>query len=145
MKLIAKRFEELTNRELYEILKSRTEIFLLEQDIKCQDMDDTDYDSLHCFFLEDGRVIAYLRAFHQDDDRTIVKIGRVLTLEHGRGIGTELMEQSLRVIKERMDCRKVSMNAQKQAVRFYERLGFEVTSGDFLEEGVVHNVMEMEF
>ena len=145
MELIAKRFEELTNRELYEILKSRTEIFLLEQDIKCQDMDDTDYDSLHCFFMEDGRVIAYLRAFYQDDDRTIVKIGRVLTLEHGRGIGTELMEQSLRVIKERMHCRKVSMNAQKQAVRFYERLGFEVTSGDFLEEGVIHNVMEREF
>ena len=145
MELIVKRFEELTNRELYEILKSRTEIFLLEQDIKCQDMDDTDYDSLHCFFMEGGRVIAYLRAFYQDDDRSIVKIGRVLTLEHGRGIGTELMRQSLRVIKERMDCRKVSMNAQKQAVRFYERLGFEVTSGDFLEEGVVHNVMEKEF
>ena len=44
-----------------------------------------------------------------------------------------------------MHCRKVSMSAQKQAVRFYEKLGFEVTSGEFLEEGVVHNVMEKEF
>ena len=52
MKFISKKFKELTNVELYEILKSRAEIFLLEQNIVCQDMDDRDNESLHCFLLK---------------------------------------------------------------------------------------------
>ena len=49
MNLIVKVFDELTAAELYEILKSRAEVFMLEQNIKCQDMDNVDYKSIHCF------------------------------------------------------------------------------------------------
>ena len=141
MNLIAKQFNELTTTELYEILKARSEIFVIEQNIHYQDMDDVDYDSLHCFFVEDNKVIAYLRAFYEKDD--IVKLGRVLTLKHGNGVGRDLLEQSLIVIKEKMKCRKICMDAQKYAVGFYEKFGFKVTSEDFLEEGIVHNTMEL--
>ena len=51
MKFFAKEFSELSVCELYEIIKSRTEIFLLEQNIICQDLDDTDYKCLHCFVM----------------------------------------------------------------------------------------------
>ena len=54
MIFIAKKFDELTTKELYEILKSRIEIFAMEQNIHYQDMDNIDYDSLHCFFMENG-------------------------------------------------------------------------------------------
>ena len=142
MELYAKYFHELNTTELYEILKARTEIFAVEQNIIYQDMDNIDYDSLHCFFMEDGRVIAYLRAFYQDED--VVKIGRVLTVEHGHGIGRELMLQSLKAIKEKMKYKKITMDAQKYAVGFYEKFHFKVTSDDFLEEQIVHVVMELE-
>ena len=141
MNLIAKQFHELTTTELYEILKARSEIFIMEQHIHYQDMDDVDYDSLHCFFLEDNKVIAYLRAFYEQDG--IVKLGRVLTLKHGNGVGRDLLEQSLMAIKEKMKCRKICMDAQKYAVGFYEKFGFKVTSEDFLEEGIVHSAMEL--
>ena len=87
MKFIKKTFSELTVDELYEILKSRAEIFLLEQNIVCQDLDDLDRSSIHCFFAEENRAVAYLRAFSVDEDK--VKIGRVLTLEHGSGRGLQ--------------------------------------------------------
>ncbi len=144
MNLIAKKFEELDIAELYEILKARTEIFIMEQNIHYQDMDNVDYKSLHCFFMEENKVIAYLRAFYQEDNNDIVRIGRVLTLRHGNGIGRELMEKSIVAIKEKMKCKKISMDAQKHAVGFYEKFGFQVVSDDFLEEGVVHVVMELE-
>ncbi|OLA35011.1 MAG: GNAT family N-acetyltransferase [Firmicutes bacterium CAG:321_26_22] len=144
MNLIAKKFEELDIAELYEILKARTEIFIMEQNIHYQDMDNVDYKSLHCFFMEENKVIAYLRAFYQEDNNDIVRIGRVLTLRHGNGIGRELMEKSIVVIKEKMKCKKINMDAQKHAVGFYEKFGFQVVSDDFLEEGVVHVVMELE-
>lgn len=142
MELIAKTFEELDTRELYEILKARSEIFLLEQGIVCQDMDDEDYKSLHCFFTEEGKVTAYLRAFYID--KQTVKIGRVLTLKHGNGTGRELMNRSLKAIEEKMNCKKITVNAQKQAMGFYEKLGFKVTSDEFLEERVIHVKMDLE-
>lgn len=144
MDLISKKFEELNTKELYEILKARAKIFIMEQNIQYQDMDNIDYKSLHCFFMEDNKVIAYLRAFYQNNINDIVKIGRVLTLYHGKGIGRELLEKSLKAIKEKMQCNKIMMNAQKHAVGFYEKFGFKTTSDDFLEEGVIHRVMELE-
>lgn len=143
MELISKKFNELNTKELYEILKSRSEIFIMEQNIQYQDMDNIDYDSLHCFLMEDNRVIAYLRAFYQNDNKDIVRIGRVLTLKHGNGIGRYLMTQSLQTIKEKMKCKKISMDVQKHAIGFYEKFGFKTISDEFLEEGVIHVVMEL--
>ncbi len=144
MKLITKKFDELTTKELYEILKARSEIFHMEQNIHYQDMDDIDYQSLHCFFMENNKVIAYLRTFYQEDNQDIVRMGRVLTIKHGNGIGKELMEQSLKVIKEKMKCQKICGNAQKHALGFYEKFGFKAVSDDFLEEGVVHIAIELD-
>lgn len=143
MNLIAKKFDELTTKELYEILKARAEIFIMEQNIHYQDMDNIDYKSLHCFFMEENKVVAYLRAFYKDENRDVVKIGRVLTLKHGNGIGKDLMKQSIEAIKNIMTCKKICMNAQKHAEGFYEKFGFITTSSDFLEEGVVHVAMEL--
>ena len=95
MEFFAKTFDELTTKELYEILKSRSQIFTIEQNIHCQDMDDIDYNSLHCYIMDDNKVVAYLRAFSQDDNKYIVRVGRVLTLVHGNGLGKELMQKSI--------------------------------------------------
>lgn len=45
------------SKELYEILKAGAEIFIMEHNIQYRDIDDVDYESLHCFFIEDNRVI----------------------------------------------------------------------------------------
>lgn len=140
MEFFAKKFSELSNIEVYEIIRSRTEVFLLEQNIICQDLDGVDYESLHCFFLDGKRVTAYLRAFKSEGDTVIM--GRVLTLKHGKGLGRELMEKSVEAVKEHFTCQKISVHAQKQAEGFYEKTGFKTVSGEFLEEGVVHVTME---
>ena len=139
----AKTFDELSTSELYEIMKSRAEIFLLEQNIICQDLDDVDYKSLHCFFIDGNRVTGYLRAFLSDEENNIVTVGRVLTLKHRSGMGTELMNKSIEAIKKHFTCEKITVHAQKQAEGFYEKIGFVITSDEFLEEGVVHVTMEM--
>lgn len=143
MEFVSKEFSKLTTTELYEILKSRAEIFLLEQGIVCQDMDDVDYESMHYFFAEGKRVIAYLRAFICDKENNYVKIGRVLTLEHKKGLGSELMKKSIADINERINPSKIIVSAQKQAAGFYEKMGFVPVSGEYLEEGIVHIKMEL--
>lgn len=144
MDFFAKRFDELNTKELYELLKARSEIFVLEQNIRYQDMDDVDYKSLHCFLSDDKKVCAYLRAFYVDESCGFVKIGRVLTLRHGNGTGRKLMENSIHAIRQKMNCKKICLDAQKHAVGFYKKFGFKEVSGDFLEEGIVHVGMELE-
>lgn len=143
MELIVKSFSELSTVELYEILKSRLEIFMLEQNIICQDLDDVDYVSTHYFFMEEGRVVAYLRTF-KGESEDVLMMGRVLTLNHRKGVGSELTTKTIDQIKTTTNYKKISLHAQKSAIGFYEKLGFVVTSGEFLEEGVVHVTMELE-
>lgn len=144
MDFFAKRFDELNTKELYEILKSRSGIFVMEQNIRYQDMDDVDYKSLHCFLFDDGKIYAYLRAFYVDESCGIVKVGRVLTLHHGIGTGRKLLENSIQAIRQKMNCKKICLDAQKHAAGFYKKFGFKEVSGDFLEEGIVHVAMELE-
>ncbi len=142
MKFFSKTYDELSTDELYEILKSRLEVFLLEQHIICQDMDDLDRDSLHCFFVDGNRVTAYLRAFSSGDDA--VTVGRVLTLEHGKGLGSKLMKTSVQEIKRHFNNKKICVHAQKQAEKFYEKMGFTAVSDEYLKEGIAHVTMEMD-
>ena len=89
----SKYFEELSTNELYEILRARAEIFVVEQNCVYQDLDGIDYESLHVFAEEGGKVTAYLRAFYKDEDT--VQMGRVLTLRHGEGLGGKLLREGI--------------------------------------------------
>ena len=132
----AKFFHELTTTELYEILKSRAEIFVVEQNCVYQDLDDRDYQSLHVFCTQDGKVTAYLRAFRKEDET--VQIGRVLTLQHGTGLGSDLLKAGIREVRERFEPKRIYIEAQCYAVGFYAREGFRICTEEFLEDGIPH-------
>ena len=69
MEFVIKHFKELSTTELYEILKTRAEIFVVEQDCVYQDLDDNDQDAIHVFCWNDsGRVAGCLRVFWKDHD-----------------------------------------------------------------------------
>ena len=138
MKLVTKYFKELTTIELYEILKSRAEIFVVEQNCIYQDLDDIDYRSLHIYYESNGRVIAYLRAFEKNASAGIVQMGRVLTLTHGTGLGEKLLKDGISRIKEIMHPSSIYIEAQCYATGFYEREGFVISSDEFLEDGIPH-------
>lgn len=136
MNVVSKFFDELTTRELYEILKVRSEIFVVEQNCVYQDIDDIDYESLHLFFDENGRVEAYLRVFRKDADT--IQIGRVLTRKHGRGLGRLLLQEGINQVRKRWKPKKIYIEAQCYATGYYEREGFEICSDEFLEDGIPH-------
>lgn len=144
MNFIAKYFRELSLTELYGILMARSQIFIVEQHMHCQDIDGIDIKARHFFIEDDGKVLAYLRAFYDDDSKNVVRIGRVLSITHGVGLGADVMRKAIGDIKKNMICQKICLDSQKHAIGFYEKLGFKTVSGEFLEEGVVHVSMQLE-
>lgn len=143
MELAAKYFTDLSTVELYEILKARAEIFVVEQNCVYQDLDDLDYRSLHVFYKSGDHVTAYLRAFEKEDEKKVVQMGRVLTLEHGTGLGGRILKEGIAQIKEKMKTEEIYIEAQCYAVGFYEREGFQVCSEEFLEDGIPHVQMRL--
>lgn len=143
MKIVAKYFDELTTKELYELLKARAEIFVVEQNCVYQNLDDKDYHALHVFFEEEGKVMAYLRAFPKEAGT--VQMGRVLTRQHGTGLGGRLLKTGIEQIQKKMKAKQIFIEAQSYAIGFYERKGFRIVSDEFLEDGIPHVKMVLNF
>ncbi len=232
MKFESKKFEELTAEELYEILKSRNEIFVIEQECIFQDCDDRDY-GYHVFGRdESGRVAAYMRIYEIDEEPAVilfdgkaiwsgnlteeqiqagekmpdyhdaggqsdalgdrpeksgrqdapdgrsnaldgrpatldsrpnapdgrpnapdgrpskknartVQMGRVLTLEHGKGLGRELLEEGIRTAWNLMGADRIFIEAEDYVEGYYTKAGFVRTSDVFLKDDIPHVHMEL--
>lgn len=142
MRLITKFFNELTTRELYELLKVRSEIFVVEQNCIYQDLDDIDYESLQVFYEEDGKVLACLRIFSIGEDT--IKIGRVLSAKHGIGLGGKVLKAGLEKAISTYNPKKIVISAQCYATGYYEREGFTIRSEEYLEDGIPHVRMELD-
>ena len=141
MDFTIKHFNELSNRELYEILKTRQEIFIIEQNCPYMDIDDLDLDAMHIFSMnEEGRVTSCLRVFMKDENTA--QIGRVVTLVHGEGLGGKILHEGVRVALEDYQAEKIYLEAQTYAIGYYEKEGFRVISGEFDLDGIPHVEME---
>lgn len=138
MNLTVKKFDELTIDELYEILKARAEVFVVEQNCIYQDLDDKDRHSYHVFLNDDTGVAAYLRVVEKGISYEEVSIGRVLTVKRGCGLGERIMSEGIRVAKEKMNADKVKISAQTYAKGFYEKAGFRQASEEYLEDDIPH-------
>ena len=143
MQFVIKHFDDLTTIELYEILKTRFEIFVTEQECIYQDLDDKDQDAYHVFCWNDnGRVAGCLRVFWKDEAAGVAQIGRVVTLEHGLGIGGQMLHEGVELAINQFHAKKIYLEAQCYATGYYAKEGFEVVSDVFMEDGIPHVQME---
>jgi ElaA protein len=143
MKITTKTFEELTNKELYEILQLRSEVFVIEQDCIYQDIDGKDNRALHVLGWEDGNLVAYARCFQSGDYFEEAAIGRILVRENYRklGYGHKITKASIDAIKSKYEADKIKISAQTYLVIFYERHGFKTIGDRYLEDGIPHIAM----
>lgn len=144
-KLIIKKFDRLTPREVYEILKIRTAVFVVEQECPYQEVDGTDYDSLHVWLEENDEIVAYLRVFERDAENGTVQIGRVLSKRRGEGLGAKVMGYGIEAAQLEMGAKAIFIEAQTYALDFYKKFGFVPCGEEFLEDGIPHTPMTLTF
>ncbi len=142
--IIVKKFNELTNREVYEILSARCAVFVVEQECPYQDPDGKDLESYHLYISdENGKVQAYLRICPKGVAREDVVIGRVITVSRGTGLGGKLVKFAIQYAKEELKCNRIVIGAQVQAKGFYEKCGFISLEEYYMEDGIPHVMMHI--
>jgi len=128
-------FAELDAGTLYELLKLRAEVFVVEQECAYLDLDGRDPEpgTRHLWFSDAAGVTTYLRIL---DDGDVQRIGRVVTAARARGAGLagRLLLEALTVIGDR----PIVLDAQAHLVGFYGRYGFQQTGPEYLEDGIPH-------
>ena len=140
--ILIKKFEELTLNELYNIMKLRSIVFVVEQNCVYQDLDDIDKISYHFFIKGNGdNIKACLRIFVKDEETA--QIGRVVTDEKERrkGLASNLIKKGIEFCKKEMKKNKVYLEGQVYCKDLYLHLGFNIISDEFLEDGIPHYKM----
>ncbi|KAF2515480.1 GNAT family N-acetyltransferase [Flavobacterium zhairuonense] len=135
-----KPFEALTVNELYDLLKLRSEIFVVEQNCVYLDLDGKDKKALHLMGELDGRIVAYSRLFDAGISFDNASIGRVIVDANYRDkkFGHDLMRKAIAEIKSNFDKDKITIGAQLYLKKFYESHGFVQTSEMYLEDDIEH-------
>jgi len=136
-----KRFDELSLTQLYEITRSRYEVFIQEQKIICEEeLDGLDNKCIHVFLEEREKVVAYCRIVPKGINYENVSIGRVLVLKQFRrnGIAQEMLNVAVEYIKSNFQENKIVLSSQLYAKALYESVGFIITSDIYEEAGIPH-------
>ena len=142
-----KDFGLLSNQELYEILRLRSEVFVVEQTCIYQDMDGKDKDALHVIGTEHDEILSYARILKPNLESNSFSIGRVIVSEskRGSGEGHRLMTFCLNTVKELFFANEVYISAQAHLEKFYNYHGFQATGKRYLEDGIPHCEMVLNF
>ena len=138
-----KSFQELTVDELYELLRVRSEVFVVEQDCVYQDMDGDDQKSIHLWLTVADKVVALARVCPAGTHMKKISIGRVITTIRGKGYGKQIMLYAIDAAKEHFGARLIDIEAQEYAKGFYESVGFRRSSDAFMLDGIPHIKMTL--
>lgn len=138
-----KTFSQLTTKELYDLLQLRSEVFVVEQDCVYQDIDGKDQIALHVLGFKDEVLVGYTRIFKPGDYFELASIGRVVVKENERKhkYGYDIMDASIKTIKDVFNTTDIKISAQCYLKRFYNNLQFFEVGDQYLEDGIPHIAM----
>lgn len=137
---VCKPFASLTPKELYAILKLRSEIFVIEQQCIYQDMDGKDEFCQHLMLFQHNELVAYARIVPAGLSFKEPSIGRVVSSSsvRGQGFGKQLIKLAIANCLRLCGNNPIQIGAQYYLKTFYESFGF-VASGDIYDEdGIEH-------
>lgn len=135
-----KSFHDLSPTELYEILKLRSEVFVVEQNCIFQDMDDKDQKAQHLMGFYENELVAYTRLYDRNQYYQEASIGRVVVSPRHRNLnfGHDLIKKSIETIDRLFGVTNIRIGAQCYLQKFYESHGFIIDGATYMEDGIPH-------
>ena len=145
MKIEVKKFKELSVEEIYQILRIRSEVFIIEQRCIYQDIDGKDEKAMHVMGKNNKEIIAYTRILDRGEYYDLPSISRVVVTKKNRGKerGKRIMEESIKYINKILKEKTIVLAAQKYLENFYRELGFIPEGKEYLEDEIPHQKMTL--
>jgi ElaA protein len=139
-------FAELDTDLLYEIMRQRQQVFVLEQNCVYQDLDGLDRDCFHLYCQREGELLAYMRCLPPGLSYTESSLGRILVAASARGLklGRELVERGVAFNHSTWPHCAIKIGAQTYLENFYRSLGFQIVGEPYDEDGIAHQKMRLE-
>lgn len=134
-------FDDLSNDQLYRLLKLRVDVFVVEQNCPYPELDDLDQTARHLLVTRGHDTIACIRILPPGEKYAdAVAIGRVATAqnERGSGLGWKIMQWALQECHQLWPEQAIQLSAQAHLKNFYQRLGFVQISDVYDEDGIDH-------
>lgn len=141
MQVKLKSFDDLTSREVYEILRLRVDVFVVEQACPYPEIDGKDYDAIHIYLENQGQILAYARVYKEGGE---VHLGRVIAKERRKGHATIILKEAIREVREKYQAGKIHIEAQTYAKNLYKKVGFVEDSEIYLLDGIEHVKMVLQ-
>jgi ElaA protein len=140
IKWTCKPFAELSGYELYDIIRLRNEVFVVEQNCVFQDADNKDQPSYHLCGWKNETLIAYVRLVPPGISYEEPSIGRVVTSPSARrtGVGKLLMQKAIEECFKIFGKQNIRIGAQLYLKNFYESLSFRQVGDEYLEDNIPH-------
>ncbi|MBN8192414.1 GNAT family N-acetyltransferase [Bacillus sp. NTK074B] len=129
-----------TEEQIQDVYNIRKTVFVEEQQVPLEEeIDEHESDSIHFILYEQDNAVGAGRFRILDG---IGKVERICILKtmRGKGGGRELM-LGIEEYAKQQPLSQLKLNSQTYAIPFYEGLGYEVTSGEFLDAGIPHKTM----
>ncbi|MEN2413097.1 GNAT family N-acetyltransferase [Flavobacterium mesophilum] len=135
-----KAFGEFTNLELYQMLRLRSEVFVVEQNCVYQDLDNKDQKSFHLLYYVNDELAGCTRLLPTGLSYDEISIGRVVIAPtfRGLGLGKKIMEASIAGCQEKFGVGPIRISAQYHLSNFYQSLGFVEQGEPYDEDGIPH-------
>ena len=138
----SKQFSQLNNNQLYELIKLRIEVFVVEQKCFYSELDEKDRhpETRHLTAYMDSKLVAYARLLPPGLSYPDASLGRIAVESSARkqSIGLELMAKCLEEIKTIWPNDNIRIGAQEYLKDFYEKYDFYQSSESYLEAGIRH-------
>lgn len=135
-------FSKIGADQLYDLLKVRTDVFVVEQNCPYPELDNKDrVDGVqHLLGYDNGELVAYARLLPPGVSYPEVSIGRVLVVEDARskGYGQLLIAEALKQCEDLWPGQSIQIGAQVYLETVYSQFGFKRNSEDYLEDGIPH-------
>ena len=138
-----RKFKDLKIEELYDLLRLRVDVFVVEQACPYPELDgrDTHEETLHvAAWTENQTPAAYLRILAPGVSYPDVSIGRVVVAGafRGQGLSHSLIKRAVAVIQARWPGHSITIGAQEHLKLFYQSHGFIPVSDTYLEDNIPH-------
>ena len=144
MELVIRHFNELTANELFQIVKLRISIFVVEQHCPYQEVDDADRNAYHIYLKDNEGILAYLRLLPSDANFKKSVIGRVIAVKRRCWLGSQILSEGIKFASQVLGSKSIDVEAQVYACGLYQKAGFVKVSSEFLEDGIPHIKMTLQ-